>query len=71
MSWMKQALRSDVEAKISALRNTLDSEDTAEIQNRAAELNVALQQVGQKMYENAASNGAGGEDVTEGEYQTD
>jgi molecular chaperone DnaK len=66
-------LWADVEDKIHALRNTLDGENVTEIQNRAAELNVALQQVGQKMYENAGSgNGAAtGEDVVEGEYQTE
>jgi molecular chaperone DnaK len=68
-----QQQRADVEDKIQALRNTLDSEDVSEIHNRAAELNVVLQQAGQKMYENAGSgNGtADGEDVVEGEYQTD
>jgi molecular chaperone DnaK len=65
-----QTLRADVEAKIIALRNTLESEDVSEIQNRAAELQVLVQQVEQQMYE---QNGgaAGTEDVVEGEYQTD
>jgi molecular chaperone DnaK len=65
-----QTLWADVEAKINALRNTLDSEDVSEIQNRSAELNVLLQQVGQKMYE-SGDGVARGEDVVEGEYQTD
>jgi len=64
-----QKLWADVEAKIIALRNTLDSEDVSEIQNRTAELNILVQQVEQKVYE--SSGAAGGEDVTEGEYQTD
>ncbi len=64
-----QALWADVEAKIIALRNTLESEDVSEIQNRAAELNVLVQQVDQKLYESGGA--ASGEDVTEGEYQTD
>jgi molecular chaperone DnaK len=65
-------LRADVEAKIIALRNTLESEDVSEIQNRAAELNVLVQQVEQQTYEHSGSSGAAGsEDVVEGEYQTD
>ncbi len=64
-----QKLWADVEAKIIALRNTLESEDVSEIQNRAAELNILVQQVDQKLYEN--SGVADGEDVVEGEYQTD
>ena len=67
-----QTLWADVEAKIIALRNTLESEDVSEIQNRAAELNVLVQQVDQKMYENSGGSGTpDGEDVVEGEYQTD
>ena len=67
-----QMLWADVEAKIIALRNTLESEDVSEIQNRAAELNVLVQQVDQKMYENSGGSGTpDGEDVVEGEYQTD
>jgi len=65
-------LWADVEAKIIELRNTLEGEDVSEIQNRAAELNVLVQQVGQKLYENGSGDGAArGEDVVEGEYQTD
>ena len=64
-----QKLWADVEAKIIALRNTLESEDVSEIQNRAADLNILVQQVDQKLYEN--SGVADGEDVVEGEYQTD
>jgi molecular chaperone DnaK len=65
-----QQLWADVEAKINELRNTLESEDVSEIQNRAAELQVLVQQVDQKVYEQ--SGGASdSEDVVEGEYQTD
>jgi len=65
-----QALWADVEAKIMALRNTLESEDVSEIQNRMAELQVLVQQVEQQTYEQ--SNGAAdGEDVVEDEYQTE
>jgi molecular chaperone DnaK len=65
-----QTLRADVEAKIMALRNTLESEDVSEIQNRVAELQVLVQQVEQQMYEQNGS-AAGTEDVVEGEYQTE
>jgi molecular chaperone DnaK len=65
-----QTLRADVEAKIMALRNTLESEDVSEIQNRVAELQVLVQQMEQKMYEQNGS-AAGTEDVVEGEYQTE
>jgi molecular chaperone DnaK len=65
-----QKLWADVEAKIIELRNTLENEDVSEIQNRAAELNVLVQQVGQKLYENG-DGAARDEDVVEGEYQTE
>jgi molecular chaperone DnaK len=66
-------LRTDVEDKIRALREVLGAEDASEIHNHAAELSVALQQVGQAMY---AENGAGDgqptdSDVAEGEYKVD
>src|SRR5689334_10483404 len=67
-----QQLWADVEAKINALRNSLESEDVSEIQNRAAELQVLVQQVEQQVYEQSGVSGpADGEDVVEGEYQTD
>ncbi len=65
-----QTLSADVEAKILALRNTLESEDVSEIRNRTAELQVLVQQVEQQLYEQNGS-AAGTEDVVEGEYQTD
>jgi len=65
-----QKLWADVEAKINALRNSLESEDVSEIQNRAAELNILVQQVEQQVYESSAG-AANGEDVVEGEYQTE
>jgi molecular chaperone DnaK len=69
-------LRTDVEDKIRALRNSLDSESVDEIRNHTAELSVALQQVGQAMYQDtegdAADNGAAdSEDVVEGEYKAE
>jgi molecular chaperone DnaK len=66
-------LRTDVEDKIRELRNTLDADDVTAIQNRSAELSVALQQVGQAMYQGEGqSNGAANnEDVVEGDYRAD
>jgi len=67
-----QTLSADVEAKINALRNTLESEDVPEIQNRMAELQVLVQQVEQQTFEQSGGNGvASDEDVVEGEYKTD
>ena len=67
-----QTLWADVEAKINALRNTLESEDVPEIQNRMAELQVLVQQVEQQTFEQSGGNGvASDEDVVEGEYKTD
>jgi len=65
-----QTLWADVEAKILALRNTLESEDVSEIQNRVAELNILVQQVEQQTYESSAG-ATNDEDVVEGEYQTE
>jgi molecular chaperone DnaK len=66
-----QQLWADVEAKIVEVRNTLESEDVSEIQNRTAELNVLVQQVGQKLYESGGDGASKDEDVVEGEYQTE
>jgi molecular chaperone DnaK len=74
---VEKRLRDDVEDKIRELRVVMGNEDPAEIHNRAAELSVALQQIGQALYaENAADGGAGNghtadEDVAEGEYKVD
>ena len=66
-------LRTDVEDKIRELRNTLDADDVTAIQNRSAELSVALQQVGQAMYqgEGQTNGAANNEDVVEGDYRAD
>jgi molecular chaperone DnaK len=75
-------VRTEVQDKITALRAALDSEDEQEIRNKTAELGVALQQVGQAMYDAEGANGAGGDgaapgagkpddDVVEGEYKVD
>ncbi len=76
------ALRTAVEDKITALRAVLDSAEEQEIRNKTAELAVAVQQVGQAMYEPANANEAGAngaepgtgkpdDDVVEGEYKVD
>jgi molecular chaperone DnaK len=69
-------IRSTVEDKVRALRDVMDSEDTETIRNRTAELSVAMQQIGQAMYnqpdaEEARGEKADGEDVVEGEYKVD
>ncbi|MBC8161950.1 MAG: molecular chaperone DnaK, partial [Roseiflexaceae bacterium] len=69
-------LRTEVEDKIRALRAALEG-DLSELRNKTAELSVALQQVGQSMYDSSAKpEGEGdaaakpeGEDVAEGEYE--
>jgi molecular chaperone DnaK len=74
---VEKQLRDDVEDKIRELRAVMGNEDSAEIHNRAAELSVALQQIGQALYaENGAEDGAENgqavdEDVAEGEYKVD
>ena len=57
-------LRTEVEDKVRALRTAVDSDDLTEIRNKTAELSVALQQVGQAMYNASAGEGAD-EDVVE------
>jgi molecular chaperone DnaK len=66
-----QTLWADVEAKVTALRNTLESEDVPEIHNRMVELQVLIQQVEQQTYASSSGGTASGEDVVEGEYQAD
>jgi molecular chaperone DnaK len=74
---VEKRLRDDVEDKIRELRAVMGNDEPTEIHNRAAELSVALQQIGQALYaENGAeaSNGNGqtvDEDVAEGEYKVD
>jgi molecular chaperone DnaK len=72
------ATRTEVEDKITALRGSLEAEDEQEIRNKTAELGVALQKVGQAMYDaqgDGASGASGAEkpddDVVEGEYKVD
>jgi molecular chaperone DnaK len=71
--------RSDVEAKMKALRDVLDGDDVGTIRRRSEELRQAVQQMGAKMYEGGAGSGATpppgdagagdeDEDVIEGEF---
>ncbi len=74
-------IRNEVQDKISALRSVLDGSDIELIRNKTAELSVAVQKVGQAMYEanqSAGGNGAdagpgkpGGEGVAEGDFKVD
>jgi molecular chaperone DnaK len=74
---VEKQLRDDVEDKIRELRAVMGNDEPTEIHNRAAELSVALQQIGQALYAESnaeASNGNGqtvDEDVAEGEYKVD
>jgi len=72
-------IRTTVQDHITALRGALEGEDEQEIRNKTAELGVAMQQVGQAMYEAQGANGAAApgaagktdDDVVEGEYKVD
>jgi molecular chaperone DnaK len=72
-------VRTEVQDKVTALRAVLDSEDEQELRNRTAELGVAMQKIGQAMYEaQGGDDGAGAQggakpddDVVEGEYKVD
>lgn len=68
-------IRTEVEDKVTALRAVLDSEDDQTLRNRTAELSVAMQKIGQALYEreNAAGQGQSPKDdnVVEGEYKVD
>jgi molecular chaperone DnaK len=75
-------VRSDVEAKVKAVRDALGGSDVATINARADELGTAMQQIGASMYEqpgaapgpeeSTESSDGGGEppeDVVEGEFE--
>jgi molecular chaperone DnaK len=63
-------LRNQIEDKIRALRPLLESEETAEIGNRTAELSVLAQQLGQALYqETPGDQQPDGETVVEGEQR--
>ncbi|NJN19498.1 MAG: molecular chaperone DnaK [Oscillochloris sp.] len=63
-------IKTEVEDKITALRQVRDGEDGQEIRNRSAELSVALQKIGQAMYADN-DTAATPDDVVEGEYKTE
>ncbi len=74
-------LRTDVQDKITALRQVLDSEDVELIRNKTAELAVATQQIGKAMYEEQAeaatpesgteANERNDDTPVDGEYKVD
>jgi molecular chaperone DnaK len=67
--------RTEVQDKITALRGVLEQEDAQELRNKTAELGVALQKVGQAMYQEDGAGQPGAakpdDDVVEGEYKVD
>ncbi|HET89514.1 MAG TPA: molecular chaperone DnaK [Chloroflexi bacterium] len=75
---MPSHLRSEVEAKVEALKQALAGGDTGSMRRHTEELSQALQQVGAAMYEQAGPGappppgaeaaGKGDEDVIEGEF---
>jgi len=75
-------VKSDVEAKIQAVRDALAGSDVALIKRKADELGAAMQQIGASMYQQpdaapgeaapgdqAGPGGPSGEDVVEGEFE--
>jgi len=74
---MAADVKSDIEAKATALKGILETGDTDELKRRAQELSQALQQAGAAMYEQPSGgsttpppggDGKGDEDVVEGEF---
>jgi molecular chaperone DnaK len=73
------AIRSEVEDKLAALRQVLDSEDIDTIRNKTAELAVAAQKIAQPAESAGAASPNGADpgkpkpddDVVEGEYKVD
>jgi molecular chaperone DnaK len=61
-------IKSDVEGKVTALREALGSDDVDAIKNRADELSTAMQQIGQAMYAkeqaDAGTRGPGFDNMT-------
>ncbi|KAB8143926.1 molecular chaperone DnaK [Chloroflexia bacterium SDU3-3] len=53
-----ETLKAELEAKVAALRGTLDGENITELRNKTAELSVALQQAGQAIYGAPSEEGA-------------
>jgi len=76
-------VKAELESKVSALKNVLDTADTQDLQRKTQELADVLQKAGAAMYEQPGATGPasdatpppsgpeggpGGEDVVEGEY---
>ncbi len=70
---LEGVIRTEVQDKVSAVREVLDSEDGQLIRNRTAELSVAMQKIGQALYADEGDQSAGGasDEVVEGEYKAD
>jgi molecular chaperone DnaK len=74
-------LKTDVENKISVLKNAIETNDVAQMQTATADLSTAMQQIGQAVYSQSADGsepGAGdtsnpsdesGDDTVEGEFR--
>jgi molecular chaperone DnaK len=72
-------IKSEIEAKIAALRNVMGGRDVAEIKRKTEELSLALQKIGERMYQQTGSTSAppppggepprGGSDTVDGEFR--
>jgi len=66
------AIRNDVEDKLAALRSVIDGSDVEAIRNRTAELSVALQKIGQAMYESGqATANPSNDNVVDGDFKVE
>ncbi len=63
--------KSSIEAKVAALKELLDSEDTDAIKAKTEELTQEFYNISQKLYENQAPQGEGGQqdDVVDADYE--
>jgi molecular chaperone DnaK len=65
-------VRNEVEDKLAALRSVIDGSDADAIRNRTAELSVALQKIGQAMYESEQANANPSNDnVVDGDFKVE
>ncbi len=72
-------IKSEIEAKVAALRNVMGGRDVAEIKRKTEELSLALQKIGERMYQQTGGTGAppppggepprGGSDTVDGEFR--
>ncbi len=63
---LTEELKSEIEAKIEALKSAIAAKNVVDMQSREQELSSAIQKVGEAVYANAGSpsgDGAGGEDI--------